>query len=143
MSLDGDTSKRDRKHSKKYKLFKIVLVTCILISIFIIPIGNFIGIDWKFLKRQYPGFPFLLNGICLFIVGILGIIFRDECGLANADFRRKIAEKFPAWKKMSGLPEDQVEYYLSVKFNRKIATIGAVALAIVGASLIIIGCLIR
>ena len=131
-----------KEHSKKYKLSKIVLIACILAFIFIVPISNFIGIDLKALKKQYPGFPLLLNGICLFIVGILGIVFRKEFGLESANFRKKIAEKFPAWKKMSGLPEDQVEYYLSVEFNRKMATIGAVTLIIVGASLIIIGYLI-
>ncbi len=131
-----------KENSKKYKFFKGVLFICILLFIFIILISNFVGVDLKSLKERCPGFPFLFNGICLFIVGIFGIIFREEFGLMDANFRRKIAERFPWWKKMSGLPDEKVEYYLSVKFNRKMAIIGAMMFILVGVFLIIIGCLI-
>lgn len=32
------------------------------------------GVDLRVLKRQYPGFPFLFNGVCLIILGFLGVI---------------------------------------------------------------------
>ena len=127
----------------KYKLAKTVLIVCILVFILIGPISNFVGIDLKALKEQYPGFPFLFNGMCLIVVGILNIMFRNEFGIWAASYRKRLADKYPAWKKMSGLPEDKVEYYLSVEFNRKMVILGAVILIVAGASLVVIGVLIK
>ena len=88
---------------------------------------------------SYPGFPFIFNGICLIIVGILGIIFRDKYGQWSADYRKRLAERFPAWKRLSGLPDDKLKYYFSLDFNRRMIVAGGVILIVVGIILTGIG----
>ncbi len=88
------------------------------------------------------GFPFLFNGICLVIMGVISIVFRDKFALWASEYRRRLADKYPAWKKISGLPDEKVEYYLSVGFCRKMVIVSAVILIIVGIFLFIVGVII-
>ncbi len=123
----------------KDKLARVILIVCFLAFIFIDPISRFVGIDLMVLKKQYPGFPFLFNGVCLIILGFLGIVFRDEFGRWAADYRQGLADKYPAWKKMSGLPDDEVKYYFTVEFNRKMVMVASLILIVVGIILVAIG----
>jgi len=130
------------KKNEKNNFPTITSLLCILVFVFIAPLSSMFGIDLAAIKKQHPGFPFLLNGACLFVVGVLGIVFREQFGKANARFRKKLAQKFPAWRRMAGLSDEEVEYYLSEGFNTRMALVAAIVLAVVGAILIAIGLIV-
>ena len=123
----------------KYKLAKSILILCILMFIFAAPLCNLIGVDLKVLRENSATVPLIFNGVCMAIIGILGIIFRNEYGMWSANYRKRLANKHPMWKRMSGLPEKKVQYYLSIDFNRRMVIIGAVILIVVGVLLAIAG----
>lgn len=127
----------------KDKLVTTILILYFSTYILIAPISYLLGINLELLREKYPTFPLILNGVYLMVAGILGIIFRNEFGTWSANYRKRLADRYPAWKKMSGLPEEKVEYYLSAEFNRKMAITAAVILLSVGFLLTAMGVLIN
>jgi hypothetical protein len=102
-----------------------------LLFSFILPLSSFMNIDMKnILKDSYV--VIIFHGIYMSVTGFLIIIFRNEVGMWSAHIRTKIGNTFPLWKNISGLPEEKVQHYLSFKFNRRMATITALVLILLG-----------
>ncbi|MCD6320021.1 MAG: hypothetical protein J7M03_05000 [Candidatus Desulfofervidaceae bacterium] len=77
------------------------------------------------------------------MISILMIIFRNEVGMWTANYRKRIGDKYPAWKKMSGLPEEKLQYYFSLEFNRKMVVVSAIVMIIISIVLMIVVMIIR
>ena len=78
------------------------------------------------------GNKFVAISIIWFVFGFLSILFCDKLGIWNSVIRNWIAKRFPFWAKMSGLPEEKLQYYLSKEFGRKQAILSGVILIILG-----------
>ncbi len=120
----------------------IICALFILIFIFILPISALFGFDVIVAIKEYPIFGFVVPGGLMILFGILLLIFKDEAGRRSVKYRQAIADKYPAWKRMAGLPEEQVKYYFSFEFNRKMIVAAAWINFALGLALIIIGALI-
>ena len=103
-----------------------------LLFAFILPLSSFTDINMKIHFNNYPRLVVIFHGLYMSVTGLLILIFRNEFGMWSAQIRKKIGDTFPAWKKMSGLPEEKVQYYLSFEFNRRMAVFAAILLIVLG-----------
>jgi len=120
----------------------IVCGVFVLVFLFILPISSLMGFDIKSLMTRYPALSFAVPGGLMILFSVLLLIFRTEAGNYSANYRKKLAEKHPGWKKMAGLPEEKLEYYFSLEFNRKMIVVAAYINLVVGLILIIVGLMI-
>ena len=102
-------------------------------------VGPAAGVPVKDLLDRHPGILGVFYGVHVALLGVIFLVFRDELGLWSARFRQRFAEKHPWWKKMAGLSEEKVQYYLSFEFNRKMMIVGAFILFVLGAVYVVIG----
>ena len=77
----------------------------------------------------------VINGVYLIATGLLILIFRNAVGLWSSQLKTWVGARFPLWGKMSGLPEEKVQDYLSLEFNRRMALIAALVLIVTGITL--------
>lgn len=120
----------------------IICAFLALVFIFMLPISALFGFDITAAVKKYPVIGFAVPGALMLLFSLLLLIFRDEAAMWSAKYRQGIADKYPAWKKMSGLPEDKVKYYFSFEFNRKMVVVAAWINLAVGLILIITGMMI-
>jgi len=117
----------------KDKLAKTVFILCVLVGllfIFIIPLSKVFGINTEVLMEKRI-FLLMFPAVYMSMISILMLIFRNEAGMWAANYRKKMADKYPVWKKMAGLPEEKLQYYFSVEFNRKIIVVSAIIMIII------------
>ena len=110
-----------------------------LLFAFILPLSSSMNIDMKNIFKNDPCLVVIIHGIYMSITGFLIMIFRNEVGMWSAHIRTKIGNTFPFWKKISGLSEEKVQYYLSFDFNRRMAIIAALLLIALGLVLSVLG----
>ena len=110
-----------------------------LLFAFILPLSSSMNIDMKNIFKDDPCLVLIIHGIYISITGFLIIIFRNEVGMWSAHIRTRIGNTFPLWKRISGLSEEKVQYYLSFDFNRRMAIIAALLLIALGIVLSVLG----
>jgi len=97
------------------------------------------NINIKNVFNNDPCLVVIIYGIYMSVTGFLIMIFRNEIGLWSAHIRTSIGNRFSVWKKISGLPEEKVQYYLSFEFNRRMIIITALFLISLGIVLSVLG----
>ena len=102
-------------------------------------VGEALDVPVGPMLRQHPGILSVILGVWLWVFSGISLAFRDEFGMWSAKFRQRLAEMFPWWKKMAGLPEEKVQYYLSLEFSRKMVVVGAWITIAVGTAFVIMG----
>ena len=102
-------------------------------------VGQALDVPVGPMLRQHPGILPVFLGVWLWVFSAINLAFRDEFGQWSAKFRRRMAEKFPWWKRMAGLSDEKVQYYLSLEFNRKMVVVGAWVTIALGAAFVIMG----
>lgn len=120
----------------------IICALFVLIFIFILPVSALFGLDITVVIKNYPILGVAAPGGLMILFGILLLVFKNEAGMWSAKFRQGIADKYPAWKRMAGLPEDKIAYYFSFEFNRKLVVVAAWINLAVGLVLVVIAMMI-
>lgn len=100
-------------------------------------------IDFRRLLTQKPGGAVMLAGFVLVLLSAVTLVFRRQMGAWAARFRRWVADFFPAWKQLSGLPDEQAERYLTPDFGRKMIVVAAAIDLCVGFCLIGVGLMLN
>ncbi|MFH1692414.1 MAG: hypothetical protein ABIC68_07645 [Candidatus Omnitrophota bacterium] len=114
----------------------IIFLVLVLAFVLFLPVSALFGLDVALVIRKNPLFGFFAGGGLLIVFGLLLLIFQNEAGMWSAEYRQGIADKYPAWKKMSGLTEEKVRYYFSFEFNRRMVVVGAWINLVIGLVLI-------
>lgn len=127
----------------KYKVAIFVAAACVMImgvvlSLIMRDVSS--PVDMKGVFTRKPGGPVVLAGFLLVVLSAATLVFRNQMGSWVTGFRRWLADFFPNWKRLSGLPDDQVEQYLTREFSRKMVVVGAAIDLCVGLCLIGVGC---
>ncbi|MFH1847175.1 MAG: hypothetical protein ABH869_06450 [Candidatus Omnitrophota bacterium] len=110
-----------------------------ILFILSVPISRLLNIDIERIVILNPGIPIIFTGVYISIISIITFIFQNEVGMWSANSRKWISNKCPVWEKMSGLPEEKVQKYFSLEFNRKMVMVGAIINFFLGLCLTIMG----
>lgn len=121
----------------------IIFIFLVLIFVFFLPVSALFGFDVSDVIKKKPLLIFFSGGGLLILFGVLLLIFQKEAGMWSAKYRQGVADKYPAWKKMSGLSEDRVRHYFSYDFNRKIVVTAAWINLVIGFVFVVIAALLR
>jgi hypothetical protein len=105
---------------------------------FVLSFSSIMNIDTNALLKKDPLLVVVFDGVDLIVTGLFVLIFSNEIGMWSSKLRKRISTKFPLWKRMSGLPEEKVQYYLSFEYNSRMVLISALILIAIGVLLSVI-----